>query len=260
MLVYIRGAGSVASGIAFRLYHANCRIVMSDLEHPQALRRNVCFSEALRTGRTVVEGVEAVAAKDVEEVVQILRKGSIAVMKDPEGDLRGTLPFDACVDAIFAETDPDTYMMDAPIVIGVGEQFVPGKNCHAAVTAFLRGSTGRVRYEADGMHAAGPSREMGNTSAYIQVPREGLFYPVSEIGDLVKKGETVAVVDNEPLISPVDGLIAGILAEGTPVVRNRICAEIQQHAEADSWKHISERALAIGGGVLEALLHFRETY
>ena len=261
MLVYIRGAGAVASGIAVRLFHANCKIIMSDRKHPRALRRNVCFSEALRNGSTVVEGIEAVAASDPERAVRILRENKIAVINDPDGDLRGTLPFDACIDAVL-DGDPDATMRDAPIVIGVGKGFRPGENCHAAVVAFQKGHQGRVRYAGDGLPESIAAEEQTDwkTSVFVNAPREGLFYPVCEIGDPVRRGDAVAVVDNDPVIAPADGLLCGILPEGRKVTPGLPCAEILSGEKKTDLRFVAEEALAVGGGVLEALLHFREVY
>ena len=260
MLVYIRGAGAIASAIAVRLYRANCKIVMSDLEHPRALRRTVSFSEAMRNGKAMVEDIEAVSAKDPEEAVRILRENKIAVLKDPEGDMRGTLPFDACVDATMRTGDTDTTMQDAPIVIGIGDRFRPGENCHAAVRIETRGNWGRTCYvpcdaasDPDTMHA-------DSRGTFFAVPKAGLFYPVSEIGDAVKQGETLGVVDDQPVESPADGILCGILPEGTPVKKECVCGEILPEGRSFLLRKVAEEDLAIAGGVLEALLHFRETY
>ena len=262
MLVYIRGAGLTASAIARRLFHANCRIVMSDREHPYALRRTVCFSEALRTGETTIEGIGASAAKDPEDAVHILRENRIAVIADPEGNMRGTLPFDACIDTVTYGDRTDTSMADAPIVIGIGERFVPGKNCHASVIAYRAGYRGLVRYEGSDLPEDLPAdsiRVRGNTFC-IQVPGAGLFYPVCEIGDAVSQGDTLAVVDSEPVVCLQDGMVCGILAEGTPVSASRFCAEIYTGKNRSRLLRTPEEMLAVGGGVLEALLHFREIY
>ena len=261
MLVYIRGAGMYASGIAVRLFRANCKIVMSDYERPKALRRKTCFSEALRTGRTTVEGIEAAAARDPEEAVRILRQNKIAVIKDPEGDMRGTLPFDACIDATLSEKATDTSMKDAPIVVGIGERFSPGTNCHASVAVDLPGERGRVSYAIDPESEERP--DAGKTtsdSTFFRVSKAGLFYPVSEIGDTVQKGETLGVVDDEPVLCPADGVLAGILPEGTPIKKEEICGEILTGAFVPDLSVTAEETLAVAGGVLEALLHFREAY
>ena len=55
MLVVIRGAGDIATGIALRLYRAGLRVVMTETASPTAIRRTVAFSECVRTGETRVE-------------------------------------------------------------------------------------------------------------------------------------------------------------------------------------------------------------
>ena len=262
MLVYIRGAGVTASAIAARLHRANCRIVMSDREHPHALRRNICFAEALRDGSTAVTGIGAAAAKDPEQAVHILRRNMIAVIADPDGNMRGTLPFDACIDTVMEGRDTDTSLQDAPIVIGVGERFRPGKNCHAAVIAHREGYCGQVWYEGSGF--PGTSQKdtaSGKKNHYrIMVPGGGLFYPVSEIGDSVRKGDTLAVVDGEPVVCPEDGILSGILPGGSPVEPGRYGAVVYTGNSPFLKDVLPEKDLAIAGGVLEALLHFRDFY
>ena len=50
MLVLIRGAGDLASGVSLRLHRAGFPVVMTDLPKPTAIRRTVCFSQAIRFG------------------------------------------------------------------------------------------------------------------------------------------------------------------------------------------------------------------
>ena len=262
MLVYIRGAGVTASAVAARLYHANCRIVMSDREHPHTLRRNIAFAEALRSGTTTVGGITAAAAKDPEEAVHVLRKDQIAVIADPDGNMRGTLPFDACIDTVMEEPLTDTAIDDAPIVIGIGERFRPGKNCHAAVIAHREGYRGQVRYEGSSLPEdfLGENTEKKMDHYRIKVPGGGLFYPVSEIGDVVRKDDTLAVVDSEPVVCPADGILMGILPEGDPVEPDRYGALVYTGKGRFLRDVIPEKDMAVGGGVLEALLHFRDIY
>ena len=59
MLVVIRGAGDLATGIALRLHRAGYQIVMTDLPAPTSIRRTVCFSEAIRLGEMTVEDISA---------------------------------------------------------------------------------------------------------------------------------------------------------------------------------------------------------
>ena len=93
MLVMIRGAGDLATGIALRLHRAGFQIVMTEIEEPLSIRRTVCFSEAVRYGEATVEGVKAVLVHNRREVGANLAAGNIPVIVDPEAIRRkGLLP------------------------------------------------------------------------------------------------------------------------------------------------------------------------
>ena len=79
MRVLIRGAGDIATGIALRLFRSHMEVVMTDLPAPTAIRRTVCFSQAIVLGRTVVEDVTAVRASDAAEAETLLAQGVIPV-------------------------------------------------------------------------------------------------------------------------------------------------------------------------------------
>lgn len=132
MLVLIRGAGDLASGIALRLKRAGIDVVMTDLERSTAIRRTVCFSQALTTGRFTVEDVTAVRAS-AETASGVLSQGEIPVLADPEAACRTFLRPDAIVDAILAKKNLGTRIGDAPIVVACG----PDRDLRRALTAML---------------------------------------------------------------------------------------------------------------------------
>ena len=146
MLVLIRGAGDLASGIALRLRRSGIRVVMTDIAAPTAIRRTVAFSEAIRLGRCTVEDVEARFAKDPEEARSLLAEEVIPVLIDPDAICREALRPDALVDAILAKRNLGTRITDAPVVIGVGPGFTAGEDCHAAVETMRGHTLGRVIY------------------------------------------------------------------------------------------------------------------
>ena len=84
MLVVIRGAGDIATGIAARLHAAGCEVVMCDIERPTTVRRTVAFSEAIRLGACEVEGVRARRVGSVQDARAVARSGDVAVLVDPE--------------------------------------------------------------------------------------------------------------------------------------------------------------------------------
>ena len=146
MLVVIRGAGDIATGIALRLYRCGFRLVLCEVSQPTDIRRTVCFAEAVRLGRTTVEGVEArrAALKDVPE---LLEDGIIPVLVDPAAACVPALGPGAVVDAILAKRNLGTTRDMAPVVVGVGPGFTAGADCHAAVETMRGHTLGRVIYQ-----------------------------------------------------------------------------------------------------------------
>ena len=102
MLVLIRGAGDLASGIALRLHHAHLSVVMTDLLQPTAIRRTVCFSQAIVYGSMTVEDVTARFCAAPENAAAILAAGEIPVLADPEAKCRTALHPDIVVDVSWA--------------------------------------------------------------------------------------------------------------------------------------------------------------
>ena len=146
MKVLIRGAGDIASGIALRLHRAGMQVVMTDLPAPTAIRRTVCFSQAILLGEMTVEDVTARRADSVEEAEGLLRRGLIPVLADPDCACRAQLRPDALVDAILAKRNLGTKIDDAPVVVGIGPGFTAGEDCRAVVETMRGHTLGRVIY------------------------------------------------------------------------------------------------------------------
>lgn len=144
MLVLIRGAGDLATGIALRLFRSHLRVAMTDLPQPTAIRRTVCFSQAILYGSYQVEDVTAERAETEDDVRRILSAGQIPVLADPKAVCRAWLRPDVVVDAILAKKNLGTAITDAPLVIGVGPGFCAGKDCHAVIETMRGHTLGRV--------------------------------------------------------------------------------------------------------------------
>ena len=144
MLILIRGAGDLASGVALRLHRSGLKVVMTDLERPTAIRRTVCFSQAILFGKAKVEDVTAVRAETMDDVRRILAAGNIPVLADPAADCRHGLRPDVLVDAILAKKNLGTKIDDAPLVIALGPGFSAGEDCHAVIETMRGHTLGRV--------------------------------------------------------------------------------------------------------------------
>lgn len=256
MLVLIRGAGDLATGIAWRLWQAHFDIVMTDLPRPTAIRRTVAFSTALENIEMTVEGVTAVACATPNQVLEATKRRRVAVLPDPDCKLALQLRPDVVVDAILAKRNLGTRIDDAPLVIGVGPGFFAGQDCHYVIETQRGHDLGRVIEKGPAAPNSGiPGNIGGYTSERIlRAPAAGVFHPLAAIGDLVQAGQTVAEVNGTPLTAPIAGMVRGMLAEGVEVTPGFKCGDVDPRGEKASYTTISDKARAIGGGVLEAIL------
>lgn len=256
MLAVIRGAGDIASGIALRLHRAGIGVVMCDLAVPTSIRRTVCFSEAIRLGETLVEDVRGVLCADARAAREAVDRGDVAVLVDPEASLVGELAPDVLVDAILAKRNLGTTIDMAPVVVGVGPGFTARLDCHAAVETMRGHYLGRVYYEGSPIpNTAVPGLIGGYAGERVmRAPADGAFVPLREIGDVVRAGEVVGEVAGEPMRATIDGVVRGLLQEGVEVRRGMKSGDVDPRCEPDYVRSSSDKALAVGGGVLEAVL------
>lgn len=257
MVIWIRGAGDLASGIAYRLYQSGFSIVMSDLPVPTSIRRTVCFSEAIIQGETTLENVTAEFARDARVAKQILARGRIAVLADPEGEQAKLLRPAAIVDAILAKRNLGTRITDADIVVGVGPGFTAGEDCHAVVETMRGHTLGRVYDQGSALPDTGvPGNIAGFTlERLLRAPCDGVFHGVKRIGDEVAAGDVCALVDEQPMITRIPGVLRGLLPDGIRVFEGMKSGDVDPRCEVSHCYMISDKALAIGGGVLEAISH-----
>lgn len=256
-LILIRGAGDLASGIALRLFRCGFSVVMTDLPHPTAIRRTVSFSEAIVHGETQVEDICAKRTQTAQEALQWLEKGIIPVLPDPDCNCREALQPRVVVDAILAKRNLGTKITDAPIVIGVGPGFTAGADCHAVVETMRGHTLGRVIYNGSALPNTNIPGLIGGFAGerVLRAPADGVFSATAKIGDMVHEGDTVGFVAGEPMQCTISGVLRGLIADGTVVHRGMKAGDVDPRGEVSYCDTVSDKALAIGGGVLEAILH-----
>lgn len=255
--IVIKGAGEMATGIACRLYGACVKnIVMTDIPNPLTVRRTVAFSEAIHEGQWKVEGVEAVLVKGIEGINEAWREGKIAVIIDPEWKIVGELEPHIVIDAIMAKRNVGTKKGEAPVVIGVGPGFHAPGDVHVVIESNRGHDLGRVIYNgAAEAHTGTPGPVMGYTKErVIRSPASGLVRHVRAIGDMVKKGDTLLHVGHAPVEATIDGMLRGLIRE-IEVEKNEKIADIDPRGVKEYCYTITDKARAIGGGVLEAMMY-----
>lgn len=256
LVILVRGGGEMATGVGHRLVQSGFRIFMTEIPEPVAVRREVAFCEAVYDGEKEVEGRIAQRAESVSEFHQIWARERIPVVVDPLCTLSLTLKPDVLVDAIMAKENTGTRLTDAPLVIALGPGFQVGQDCHFIIETNRGHHLGRVIAAG----AAEPNTgEPGEIRGYTQervlrAPAVGKFEGRKRIGDRVEPGDIVALVDGVHLLSRTRGVLRGILHDSVQVRHGMKVGDVDPRGIRDYCFTISEKARAIGGGVLEAIL------
>lgn len=256
MLICVKGAGDIATGIACRLKNSGFSIIMTETAQPTSVRRTVCFSRCIYEGRAQVEGIKAVLARSRHEVHQIAEEGNIAVLVDPEAHICREMHPDAVVDAIIAKKNMGTHIEDAEIVIGVGPGFTAGVDCHAVVETQRGHFLGKVIWQGSAAENTGIPGDIGGYTLQrlIRAKADGVFHPLAQIGDKVTIGQPVCTVGKAITSAEIDGVVRGMLQDGAAVKKGMKCGDIDPRCVVSHCYTVSDKARSVGGGVLEAVL------
>lgn len=127
----IKGAGDLATGIAYCLHRRRFRVLKTEIERPTVVRRSVSFAEAVFDGSTTVEGVTARLADGLEDVTAMLGGQEIPILVDPTAETAVRLRPLVVSDAVMAKRNLGTALSNAPVVIGVGPGFRVGTDVAA---------------------------------------------------------------------------------------------------------------------------------
>ena len=148
----------------------------------------------------------------------------------------------------------------APLVIGLGPGFFAGQNCHAVVETNRGHHLGRVIWEGRAEQDTGvPGTVTGHdVNRVLRAPADGQTKAQVGLGSIVKKGEVIALVDDTPLIAAFDGALRGLIHESVEMNKGDKIGDLDPRMDPSYCYEISDKALAIGGGVLEGLLSHPE--
>lgn len=256
LLVLIKGAGDLASGVAHRLYRCGFVPVMTELPGPLVVRRTVAFAEAVYSGRATVEGVPAALAGGVDDVQKLRRQAVIPLVVDPAGESVRCLKPAVLVDATMAKRNTGTGISDAPVVIALGPGFEAAKDAHAVIETKRGHYLGRVILAGAALPDTGePEPVMGYTrQRLLRAPADGVFSSCRNIGDGVAAGDLAGLVGVHPVRTQISGILRGLLRDGCWVKQGLKIGDVDPRGIPDYCYTISDKARAVAGGVLEAML------
>lgn len=255
MKVLIKGAGDLATGIAYEFWLAGHEILMTDIEVPLTVRRMVAFSRAVYEGEAQVEKAKGILVRNSEEALTVISKGHIAVIVDEKTKIREEYRPDILIDGIMAKQNTGTCKNDAPLVIGIGPGFTAGTDCHYVIETQRGPTLGNVICEGSAIPNTGiPGEIAGYTiERLIKASASGTMEPAAQIGDLVKKGQVVAVTGGIPVYAQMSGIVRGMLQEGVQVEKGLKIGDIDARENQEYCYTISDKARKIGRGALEAV-------
>ena len=258
--VVIRGGGDLATGIAYRLFKSGYKVIILDIEKPTVIRRTVAFSEAVYSGEVTVEGVKAILGKNIEDIYEILKQNCIPVYIDEKGDVIKDLKPLAVVDAIIAKKNLGTNRSMAPITIGVGPGFEAGIDVDLVVETNRGHYLGKVIYKGKAIENTGiPGDTMGYTEERIvRALDSGVVEVFFNIGDTVEVGDIICKIGNSDVKAQIPGILRGMIKEGLEVPKGFKIGDIDPRGIKDYAFTISDKARAIGGGVLEGIQYLKK--
>lgn len=259
MLILIKGAGDLATGVAHRLRRCGFDIVMTEIEEPTTVRRTVAFSQAVYDKTVEVEGIKATLVKDIKMIQDNINKGIISVIVDKDANIIKEIKPDVVVDAIIAKKNTGTSIEDAPIVIALGPGFEAGVDCHIVIETKRGHYLGKVIYEGKAIPNTGIPGSIGGHTVgrIIRSTSDGIIHSVAKIGDYVEEGQVVAYVDKIPVCASISGIVRGMLQDGISVFKGMKSGDIDPRCEREHCFTISDKARSIGGGVLEGILYLK---
>ncbi len=260
-VILIRGGGDLATGVALRLIRTGLRVVVTEIAQPLAVRRTVSFAEAVYSGEITVEGVPAHRIPDPTDsfrILMVLGKQQIPVLVDPECTSAKALHASVVVDARMTKRPPEPIGYIPQLYLGLGPGFEAGVNCQAVVETRRGAMLGRVYWHG------GPDPDTGlpegDPQRVLRAPADGPFIAHKQIGDHCDAGELIAEIqssiENQPskILSPFPGVLRGLLHPGLIATRGMKIGDIDTRDDPHLCQMVSDKALAVGGGVLEAIL------
>ncbi|OEH84304.1 hypothetical protein BHU72_10850 [Desulfuribacillus stibiiarsenatis] len=267
-LIVIRGGGDIATGVAHRLHMAGFSVMILEIPKPTMIRRTVSFAQAVYDGSITIEQVTAKLAFDCQDVISLLNNRHIPILIDEHATILRSLPtqllasydLHAVVDATLSKRSLGLTRQMAPIVIGIGPGYTAGQDVHAVIETNRGHYLGKVIYNGT---AQADTKVPGDILGYsvdrvLRAPHHGTFYCSIAIGSQVAKGQTIGYVDNTPVISLIDGMLRGVIYHDINVVKGMKIADVDPRSQEQYCYTISDKARAVAGGLLEAILYLTD--
>lgn len=258
-IVVVRGGGDIATGIIQKLHRSGFKVLILELENPMVIRREVSFAQAIFDNEKVIEGIKAIKVDEIEGIKKVWDQNEIPIIIDEKCDILNKLKIDILVDATLAKKNLGVSKDMAPITIGVGPGFDAGNDVDLVIESNRGHDLGKLILKGKAQLNTGvPGNIAGFTKErVIKSPCEGRIKTINKIGDLVTKGQIIAEIESEPVKAKIDGVLRGLIMNNTYIKKDTKIGDVDPRGIREYCFTISEKARAIGGGVLEGILYMK---
>ncbi len=244
--------------MAYRLHTVGFPVLITELPHPHLVRRTVSFGSAAIDDAIVVDGISARRVDNLALALAVQSRGNLPVLIDPEGELLPSYAPTVLVDARMLKRNPGPYPVNASLMIGLGPGFDASANCDAVIETNRGHNLGRVIWRGKPEPNTGiPGQVKGQAAnRVLRAPIDGTVTGLVPIGTQLEQDQPVAEVDGEVVVAPFEGVLRGLIHDGLTVEAGAKIGDVDPRNEPSYCFSISEKSLAIGGGVLEAVLSY----
>ena len=259
MVILIRGGGDLGSGVALRLFRAGLQVVITELPDPRAVRQGVAFASAVYTGETRVEDVRALRiedSKNITQILQVLNLGAIPVVIDETEDTIEKLNPLILVDARMLKSYIPRISSKVKLLVGLGPGFKAGENCDAVIETNRGHTLGRVIWHGSAQSdTKKPEGVEGKVAERVlRAPSAGYIKPRVQIGEHLDEGQVIAELNGQLIRAPFQGVLRGLVHANLFVKAGMKIGDVDPRNNPEYCWLVSDKSLAIGGGVLEAIL------
>jgi xanthine dehydrogenase accessory factor len=253
-VVVVRGGGDLGTGVIWRLRRVGFPVVVTELERPLTVRRSVAYSSAVQDGRITIEGIDGVLVPTPGAAIEAARSGVVPVLVDSGIPDTPVAP-SVIVDARIAKRNLGTERGQAPFVVGLGPGFSAGDDCDAVIETMRGHDLGRVIWRGPAAADTGTPGEIGGESnrRVLRSETSGDLTWTVAFGDLVDEGRVMGRVGDHPVTAKISGTVRGLITPG-PVTPGLKIGDVDPRFDPSAIHRISDKALSIGGAVLESIL------
>ncbi|MBR1279363.1 xanthine dehydrogenase [Bradyrhizobium sp. AUGA SZCCT0283] len=255
-LAVILGTNEIASAVAVLLRRGGCGVVLSHDPLPPVIRRKMAFHDALFDDAVSVAGVVAQRADTGFEIrTNLGRAPGVIVTELGLLDLIVLRSLDILIDARMQKylATPDLRRL-ARLTIGLGPGFCSGANCDVAIET-RPDKTGQIIQHGPSEPPDGVSRRLGSLwgERFVRSEFSGRWKTAIEIGTRVFKDFIVGHLGNTPVRAPFDGILRGIVRDGTEVPAGVKLLEIDSRGRKAHWTGLDSRGRLIANAVAKAI-------